>query len=120
MTDDWRTGGPEGEKACPFCAETIKAAAVKCKHCGEAIKDTSATRPVEAPVPQEKFLGPGACIIIGAAIFFYAVASGTTVYTEAGEVMNLSLLNRQSNMKMAGGFIALLGMFWAAMVNQKG
>lgn len=32
---------------------------------------------------------------------------------------NLSLMNEQSNMKMAGGFIALLGMFWAAMVNQK-
>ena len=28
------TGLEPDEKLCPFCAETIKAAAIRCKHCG--------------------------------------------------------------------------------------
>ena len=33
------TGVEADEKACPYCAETIKAAAIKCKHCGEMLDD---------------------------------------------------------------------------------
>lgn len=31
----------ENEKVCPYCAETIKLAAIKCKHCGEFMEQTA-------------------------------------------------------------------------------
>lgn len=35
------------EKACPRCAETIKAAAVVCKHCGYELNGANAAQPTE-------------------------------------------------------------------------
>lgn len=32
------------ERACPFCAETIKSAAIKCKHCGADVEAIQAPR----------------------------------------------------------------------------
>lgn len=34
-------------RACPMCAETIKVAAVKCKHCGSDVSDSSTPSTVE-------------------------------------------------------------------------
>jgi hypothetical protein len=38
-----------GTKLCPFCAEEVKSAAIKCKHCGEMLDSGSASKPVKAP-----------------------------------------------------------------------
>ncbi|HEY9778277.1 MAG TPA: peptidylprolyl isomerase [Planktothrix sp.] len=39
------------EKRCPFCAETIKSAAIKCKHCGADLQPESAS--TTSPTPTE-------------------------------------------------------------------
>ncbi len=32
-----KTGQPNDEKTCPFCAEKVKIAAIKCRHCGSEL-----------------------------------------------------------------------------------
>lgn len=44
-----------GDRTCPFCAETIKAAAIKCKHCGADVE------PVVAPRLKNGWVASTAC-----------------------------------------------------------
>jgi len=38
-------------KKCPFCAEEIQDAAIKCKHCGEFLNASASPRFAEEPIP---------------------------------------------------------------------
>lgn len=44
-----------GDRACPYCAETIKSAAIKCKHCGADVE------PVKAPPLKQGWVASTAC-----------------------------------------------------------
>jgi hypothetical protein len=59
----------EETKRCPFCAEEILSAAVKCKHCGSALNEKAAAPSNDAP----RRKGPLATIIKGSVLVLLAV-----------------------------------------------
>lgn len=64
-------------RACPICAETIKCAAVKCRHCGSEIECVSNdVRPIAEPIDREilkLWIARGAMYSIFVGIIVYSL-----------------------------------------------
>lgn len=77
------TKAKAGERACPKCAEPIKLAAIRCKHCGHDLSPDE----VEAGRKMQNAKGAAGCLVVAALILLvgYCTSSGSSPEETAKE-----------------------------------
>ncbi|WP_223506817.1 hypothetical protein [Pseudomonas sp. GL-RE-29] len=94
-----------GEKSCPYCAEVIKAEAIRCKHCQANLEST----PARLPDPPKKGMGMFGKVVIGLvaaiALFltFGAIVGNTPEGKAKARARNAIELCRHEESSYAGG-----------------
>jgi len=83
-------------KKCPFCAEEIQDAAVKCKHCGEFLDGSHQTRFAEGKIPwyyRKSFIIIAVCCVGPLALPLIWLRPQTTLAWKIGLTIGILVLS---------------------------